>query len=95
MEAKSPVLPSRSDTTASEKVIGLSQDKYSNLPALFFLLPKGHEFAGMLMVVSRFELTDEEVAEVVRMRSIWHSQLMLPGEKFAPTLLQVTEPEVG
>ena len=95
MLPKSPVLPSRPDTLASEKVVGASQEEYEGLPALFFLLPRGHQFAGMLLVVSRFELTDNEVAEIAKTRSIWHSQLMVPGGKFAPTLLQVTEPEVG
>lgn len=67
-------------------VIGEKQEEYEPLPALI----KDYEDDGQVLeraqVVSCWELTDEEVADIVKNRKLWLSTLTF-GYPFQPVCL--------
>lgn len=69
-------------------VLAKDQPEYTPLPVFY------NRESPQKEMTACFELTDEEVAEVIRTRKIWHTQLTF-GNPFQPIWLTTSSPFVA
>ena len=77
MKPVSPVIPNESH---DEIIVAETQDEYQNLPSI--ALPDG-------MLITRWELSDEEIAVITQTKSIY---ALVYGKPVRPMMLQVEKP---
>lgn len=100
MQPVTPVLPDSKISQANEINIGADQPEYATLPALVFdthtnpgeMMPVRDFFAGDVVLV-RYELDDDDIAELIKTRSLYIAQRH-SGTKMHPLLPMVNDPLV-
>ncbi len=82
-----PVIPVIPIVDLKETIVAEHQDEYKNLPVVWCGEKEGQ------VAVSRWELSDEEIAKIIETKSIW-VYLWTFGKPFNPMMITTTTPTI-
>lgn len=85
MHPVSPVVPLEN---LKEIIVAKNQDEYQNLPVIFCADDDGNRNS---VAVCRWELSDKEIEEITRTKSVW-CYIWVFGKPFNPMLLSTEVP---
>lgn len=86
----------------ANKILAEDQPQYENLPVFIefkeIMVPNSNNDSSAMdkklipwQMTACFELSDEEIEEIVKTRKLWHTQMVL-GNHFQPVLLSTKNP---